>query len=102
MTADSPNDPISSAAAFALSKPGGFSIGPNYENTSSLVLSRKISGTPWLVLRTADAVEALGPSQKRQHAMLIGVILIPGLASVSMATAWKHGAQIRASAEAQR
>jgi PAS domain S-box-containing protein len=34
--------------------------------------------------------------------MLIGFILILGLASVSMATAWKHGAQIRASAEAQR
>ena len=102
MTADSPNDPINSAAAFALSKPGGFSIRPNYENTSSLVLSRKLSGTPWLVLRTADAVEALGPSQKRQQAMLIGFILILGLASVSMATAWKHGAEIRASAEAQR
>jgi PAS domain S-box-containing protein len=102
MTADSPNDPINSAAAFALSKPGGFTTRPSYENTPSLVLSRKISGTPWLVMRTADAVEALGPSQKRQQAMLIGFILILGLASVSMATAWKHGAQIRASAEAQR
>jgi PAS domain S-box-containing protein len=34
--------------------------------------------------------------------MLIGFTLVLGLASVSMATAWKHGAQLRASAEAQK
>ncbi|MCX6935773.1 MAG: PAS domain S-box protein, partial [Verrucomicrobia bacterium] len=102
LTADSPNDQANSAAAFALTKPGGFAIRPSYGNVPSLVLGRKISGTHWLILRTADSQEALGPSQKRQQAMLIGFVLILGLASVSMATAWKHGAEIRASAEAQR
>ena len=102
MTADSPNDPANSASAFALSKPGGFQIRPSYGNVPSLVLGRKISGTPWVVLRTADKEEALGPSEKRQQAMLIGFVLVLGLASVSMATAWKHGAELRASAEAQR
>jgi len=102
MTADSPNDPANSASAFALSKPGGFQIRPSYGNVPSLVLGRKIAGTPWVVLRTADKEEALGPSEKRQQAMLIGFVLVLGLASVSMATAWKHGAELRASAEAQR
>ena len=102
MTADSPNDPANSASAFALSKPGGFQIRPSYGNVPSLVLGRKIAGTPWVVLRTADKEEALGPSEKRQQAMLIGFVLVLGLASISMATAWKHGAELRASAEAQR
>jgi PAS domain S-box-containing protein len=54
------------------------------------------------LVRIADETEALGPSQKRQQGMLIGFTLVLALASVSMATAWKHGAQLRASAEAQR
>lgn len=102
MTADSPNDPESSAAAFALSKPGGFAIRSNYANTLSLVMGRKITGTPWVVIRTADKEEALGPSEKRQQMMLIGFALVLGLASVSMGVAWKHGAELRASAEAAR
>ena len=102
MTADSANEPGSSAAAFAVSKPGSFGLRSSYNNVPSLVSGRKVSGTPWVLLRIADEEEALGPSQKRQQGMLIGFTLILGLASVSMATAWKHGAQLRASAEAQR
>ena len=102
MTADSANEPENSAAAFAVSKPGGFGLRSSYNNVPSLVSGRKVSGTPWVLLRIADEEEALGPSQKRQQGMLIGFTLILGLASVSMATAWKHGAQLRASAEAQR
>lgn len=102
MTADSPNEPAVSAASFAVTKPGGFALRPNYGNVPSLVLGRKVAGTPWLLLRLAEEEEALGPSQKRQQGMLIGFTLILGLASVSMATAWKHGAQLRASAEAQK
>jgi PAS domain S-box-containing protein len=102
MTADSANEPATSAAAFAVSKPGGFSLRSSYGNVPCLVLGRKVAGTPWVLVRIADQQEALGPSQKRQQGMLIGFTLVLGLASVSMATAWKHGAQLRASAEAQK
>jgi PAS domain S-box-containing protein len=102
MTGDSSNEPQVSAAAFAVSKPGGFAVRSSYGNIPSLVLGRKVAGTPWVLVRIADETEALGPSQKRQQGMLIGFTLVLGLASVSMATAWKHGAQLRASAEAQK
>ena len=102
MTSDCPNDTETSAAAFALKQPGAFGIRPNYANVPSLVLGRKIAGTPWVVVRTASEEEALGPAKKRQTMMLIGFTLVLGLASVSMGVAWKHGAEIRASAEAQR
>ena len=102
MTADSSNEPATSAAAFAITKPGGFSLRSSYGNVPCLVMGRKVMGTPWVLVRIADQQEALGPSQKRQQGMLIGFTLVLGLASVSMATAWKHGAQIRASAEAQK
>ena len=102
MTADTSNEPQVSAAAFAVSKPGGFAVRSSYGNIPSLVLGRKVAGTPWVLVRIADETEALGPSQKRQQGMLIGFTLVLGLASVSMATAWKHGAQLRASAEAQK
>jgi len=102
MTADTSNEPQISAAAFAVSKPGGFAVRSSYGNIPSLVLGRKVAGTPWVLVRIADEAEALGPSQKRQQGMLIGFTLVLALASVSMATAWKHGAQLRASAEAQK
>jgi PAS domain S-box-containing protein len=102
MTADTSNEPQVSAAAFAVSKPGGFAVRSSYGNIPSLVLGRKVAGTPWVLVRIADETEALGPSQKRQQGMLIGFTLVLALASVSMATAWKHGAQLRASAEAQK
>ena len=102
MTADSANEPATSAAAFAVSKPGGFSLRSSYGNVPCLVLGRKVAGTPWVLVRIADQHEALGPSQKRQQGMLIGFTLVLGLASVSMVTAWKHGAQLRASAEAEK
>jgi PAS domain S-box-containing protein len=102
MTADTSNEPQVSAAAFAVSKPGGFGIRSSYANIPSLVLGRKVAGTPWVLVRIADETEALGASQKRQQGMLIGFTLVLALASVSMATAWKHGAQLRASAEAQK
>ncbi|NBS87359.1 MAG: PAS domain S-box protein, partial [Verrucomicrobia bacterium] len=102
MTADSANEPATSAAAFAVTKPGGFSLRSSYGNIPCLVMGRKVAGTPWVLVRIADQEEALGPSRKRQQGMLIGFTLVLGLASVSMATAWKHGAQLRASAEAQK
>jgi len=102
MTADSSNEPATSAAAFAITKPGGFSLRSSYGNVPCLVMGRKVMGTPWVLVRIADQEEALGPSRKRQQGMLIGFTLVLGLASVSMATAWKHGAQLRASAEAQK
>jgi len=102
MTADSANEPATSAAAFAVTKPGGFSLRSSYGNIPCLVMGRKVAGTSWVLVRIADQEEALGPSRKRQQGMLIGFTLVLGLASVSMATAWKHGAQLRASAEAQK
>ena len=63
MTADSANEPAISAAAFAVTKPGGFSLRSSYGNIPSLVLGRKVAGTPWVLVRIADQQEALGPTQ---------------------------------------
>ena len=99
---DEPNDPASRATAFAISKPGGFAILQSYNNVKSIVGGAKVEGTPWTLVRTADFSESVGPAVKEQRKDLIGFGLLLGIAVVSMTVAWKHGAELRASAEAQR
>ena len=99
---DEPNDSSTRATAFAISKPGGFAILVSYSNVKSIVVGRKIEGTPWTLVRTADYSESVGPAIKEQRKDLIGFGLLLGIAIVSMVVAWKHGAELRASAEAQR
>ena len=99
---DEPNDPSTRATAFAISKPGGFAILGSYTNVKSIVVGRKIEGTSWTLVRTADYSESVGPAVKEQRKDLIGFGLLLGIAIVSMVVAWKHGAELRASAEAQR
>jgi len=99
---DEPNDPSTRATAFAISKPGGFAILQSYNNVKSIVGGAKVEGTPWTLVRTADYSESVGPAVKEQRKDLIGFGLLLGIAIVSMVVAWKHGAELRASAEAQR
>jgi PAS domain S-box-containing protein len=99
---DEPNDFSTRATAYAISKPGGFAILASYSNVKSIVGGRKIEGTPWTLVRTADFSEAVGPAIKEQRKDLISFGLLMVIAVVSLVIAWKHGAELRASAEAQR
>ena len=101
-SADEPNDPENRATAFAISKPGGFATRLNYVNESCVVGGTTILGTPWLLIRVVDVSETTGPIQQGARKDLISFGLLLGIAVVSMVLAWKHGAELRASAEAQR
>ena len=99
---DEPNDPEKRATAFAIAKPGGFATRLNYVNIPCVVGGTTILGTPWTLVRTVDVAETTGPIQTGARQDLISFGLLLGIAVVSMGVAWKHGAEIRASAEAQR
>ena len=99
---DEPNDPEKRATAFAIAKPGGFATRLNYVNLPAVVGGTTILGTPWTLVRTVDVAETTGPIQQGARKDLISFGLLLGIAVVSMAVAWKHGAELRASAEAQR
>ncbi len=99
---DEPNDPEKRATAFAMAKPGGFATRLNYVNVPTVVGGTTILGTPWTLVRTVDVDETIGPIQQGARKDLISFGLLLGIAVVSMVVAWKHGAEIRASAEAQR
>ena len=101
-SSDEPNDPKTRATAYAISKPGGFGILQSYQNVASIVGGVKIEGTPWTLVRTADFSETVGPAIKEQRKDLISFGLLMVIAVVSLVIAWKHGAELRASAEAQR
>ncbi|NDE84565.1 MAG: PAS domain S-box protein [Verrucomicrobia bacterium] len=101
-SSDEPNDARVRATAFAIGKPGGFGILQSYQNVKSVVGGVKIDGTPWTLVRTADFSETVGPAIKEQRKDLISFGLLMVIAVVSLVIAWKHGAELRASAEAQR
>jgi len=99
---DEPNDAKTRATAFAIGKPGGFGILQSYQNVKSIVGGTKVEGTPWTLVRTADFTETVGPAIQEQRKDLISFGLLMVIAVVSLVIAWKHGAELRASAEAQR
>ena len=101
-SSDEPNDARTRATAYAISKPGGFGMLQSYQNVKSVVGGVKIDGTPWTLVRTADFSETVGPAIKEQRKDLISFGLLMVIAVVSLVIAWKHGAELRASAEAQR
>ena len=101
-SSDEPNDPKTRATAYAIAKPGGFGILESYQNVKSVGGGVKIEGTPWTLVRTADFSETVGPAIKEQRKDLISFGLLMVIAVVSLVIAWKHGAELRASAEAQR
>jgi len=91
---------LDSARAFAA--PGGFDIRRDYRNVPVLFTSRKIAGTPWLLLYTVDRSTALGPSDRRARDLLVAFLLGILLLTAGIVALWRHGASQRASEAARR
>ncbi len=92
MSSDTPD----LAAAFGLSRPGGFGIKVDYAGTEVLAASRQIANLPWVLIRKVSRDEALSATDTRLTTILgvfIGIIVIVTLAILYV---WKKGASMRA------
>ncbi len=89
-------------AAGAIAAPGGFDIKRDYRNTPVLFISRKIEGTPWLLIYKVDRATALGASDRRARDLLAVFLLAILLLTAGIIAIWRHGASQRASESARR
>lgn len=92
------------AAAFAARSPGAFGTRRRYDGLEVLVTSRKITGLPWVIVRSISVDEALGPARNRRNSAAVVVVLAIVLSLIGILLIWRHGASIRVSriAEEQR
>ncbi|MFA5040818.1 MAG: HD domain-containing phosphohydrolase, partial [Bdellovibrionales bacterium] len=92
-------------AAFALQSPGTFAMKKNAESRPTLMTSREIAKTPWVMLLHVDRDQALGESDVRlrqiQYSLFFALLaMIGGIVSV-----WYYGTSRRTlllSLESQR
>lgn len=98
MAADTPD----LAAAFALAKPGGFSIKRDYAGDEVLVTSRALAALPWSLVRKVTRSEALSGTETRLKTILIVFGLIIGGVLVTLIAVWKHGSSLRAEKAAEQ
>ncbi len=92
------------AAARALTKPGSFALARDYKFVPVLMTSRKITGTPWVLLLKISQQEALAASEQWRGRMMIILLLGVGLALMLIIAAWWYGTSKEAQdlAEKQR
>ncbi len=90
------------AAAYAIDHPGGFFGRRDYRGATVLVASRAVSNAPWTLLYKIDSAEALGSSEARLRALLMGIALAVAVVIAAFFAVWRHGASRRASAAAAR
>ena len=89
------------ASAYAVEKPGGFAIKRDYEGNEVLLVSRPISGVPWVLIRKIDRAEALSATETRLTTLLTVFILIIVGVTISVFAVWRHGSSLRATQAAQ-
>ena len=82
--------------AWALEKPGGFAIKRDYAGADSLVVSRAVSNTPWVLIRKVSSEEALAATETRLNTILTVFLLFLGVVSATLYGVWRHGSSIRA------
>lgn len=92
LTLDTP----SLAGAWALDKPGGFAIKRDYAGVQSLVVSRAVANTPWVLIRKVSREEALSATDTRLTTILTVFLLFLGVVSATIFAVWRHGSSIRA------
>lgn len=97
LAADTPN----LAAAYAVKTPGGFDIKRDYSGEEVLMVSRAISGAPWVLVRKINRSEALADSETRLTTLLTVFILIIVGVTVSVFAVWRHGSSLRATQAAE-
>jgi HD-GYP domain-containing protein (c-di-GMP phosphodiesterase class II) len=82
--------------AWALEKPGGFGIKRDYAGVESLVVSRAVANTPWVLIRKVSRNEALSATDTRLTTILTVFLLFLGVVSATIFAVWRHGSSIRA------
>lgn len=89
------------AAAFAAKTPGGFAIKRDYSGEEVLLVSRAISGVPWVLARKINRAEALADSETRLTTLLTVFILIIVGVTIAVFAVWRHGSSLRATQAAE-
>lgn len=89
-------------AAFAIEKPGGFTVGRDHAGDEVLVVSRALASTPWVLVRKVTRAEALAATETRLRTILIVFVLITVGVAVTIVAVWRHGTSVRASEAAER
>ncbi len=82
-------------AAESIRQPGYFGQFRDYTGEMSLFTSRKVAGTPWILVQKVKVEEALAESKTHQNFLLISLVLALLLASALMVAAWWYGSTVR-------
>ena len=98
MAADTPD----LDAAFAIAKPGGFSVAQDYRNRDVLVTSRSFGDAPWTLMYTIERDEALGAAESRLRWLMAAVIISMTLGAALLLSVWIYGTSLRRAESAAR
>ena len=90
------------AAAYAVQKPGGFSIKQDYAGQEVLIVSRPIANLPWVLARKISRAEALAANETRLKTILIVFVLIIVGVTIAIIAVWRHGTSVRAAQAAEK
>ena len=89
------------AAGYAASTPGGFALKRDYTGDEVLMVSRPISGVPWVLVRKINRAEALAGTETHLKTILTVFILIIVGVTVAVFAVWRHGSSLRATQAAE-
>jgi len=90
------------AAAYALLNPGTFGTMRDWNGSDVLMTSRQIADTPWVLIRSVAAKEALADTYERVENTIWGYIITVLALSAGFIAAWRHGSSVTAAAEAKK
>ncbi|RLB71527.1 MAG: hypothetical protein DRH04_01560 [Deltaproteobacteria bacterium] len=82
------------AAGVALQSPGWFGNGKDYAGNDVLFTSRKIAGSPWILVQKIHAREALAGSRSHQRFLLLSLSLVLLLAASLLIAFWWYGGML--------
>jgi HD-GYP domain-containing protein (c-di-GMP phosphodiesterase class II) len=90
------------AGAYAVEKPGGFTMAMDYAGTEVLVTSRPLGELPWVLARKIARAEALSGTETRLKTILTVFVLIIIGVTVTIIAVWRHGSSVRATEAAEK
>ena len=82
------------AASLALQSPGWFGHRKDYAGNDVLFTSRKIAGSPWILVQKIQAREALAGSRSHQRFLLLSLSLVLLLAASLLIAFWWYGGML--------
>lgn len=87
--------------AWAVEKPGGFAIKRDYAGAEALMISRPITGAPWVLVRKIPRNDALSATDTRLTTILTVFLLFLGVITAAIVAVWRHGSSVRATEAAE-